>query len=145
MAYGTPKKDPQSSTGYYIPENLWNAVVEVDRIMGDTGRNETMTRTEEDMCRYHHGFGTWMRNNWGLWSGSQLVDDFNQLGITHPDDMTGIILVTYWRWMHDLVLDVDGQVKVYQEFWKLSQATDLHITVEKSDGVTIISGGPAEC
>jgi hypothetical protein len=144
MAYGVPKKDPQSPTGYYIPENIWDALVEVDRIMGETGQQETLLHQEDDMCRYHHGFGTWMRNNWGLWAGSRLADEFNQLGITHPDDMTGIILTTYWRLMHGLILDVEGQVQKYLEYWKQTMSSDLPITVEKSDGVTIISGGPTE-
>lgn len=45
---------------------------------------------------FHHGLGTWMRNNWGLWSGnSHLYDYYIEIGITHPDNMSGHILETY--------------------------------------------------
>lgn len=45
---------------------------------------------------YHHGLGTWMRNNWELWSGnSHLFDYYIERGINHPDDMSGDILDSY--------------------------------------------------
>lgn len=142
MSYGTPQKDPHSSTGYYIPENLTEAIVEVDRIMGTRGRHETLSRSESDMCMYHHTFGSWLRNNWGLWGDTRLVEYFNRLGITHADDMSGIILVSYWRTLHNVPLEINAQIKMYQDYWKLVMSSDLPITIEKSEGITIITGGP---
>jgi hypothetical protein len=120
MSYGQPKKDPNSTTGYYIPENLEDAIIEIDRMMGKTGHLETLNRPEEDMCMLHHGTGMWLRNNWGLWQGSRLANYFNSIGITHADDMSGIILDSYWRTLHDEPLDIEGQVKFYQDFWAKS-------------------------
>lgn len=143
MSYGAPRKDPYSSTGYYIPEDLDDALIEVDRIMGITGTLETLSRSESYMCIYHHGFGVWLRNNWGLWGETRLVEYFNRLGITHADDMSSIILVSYWRKLHNVPLDLSDQIKMYQEYWKVVMTSDLPITIEKSEGMTIITGGPA--
>lgn len=47
-------------------------------------------------AEFHHGLGTWLRNNWGLWSGnSHIFDYYIERGIRHPDDMSGNILMTY--------------------------------------------------
>jgi hypothetical protein len=114
-----PRKDVNSKSGYYIPRDLDDALVEVDRIFVGAGTREKVLRaTEDDMIDYHMGFGMWMRNNWGLWGGSRLAEFFNGIGIHHPDDMTGIILHSYWRKLHGKPIDLDGQVKHYKEYWQ---------------------------
>jgi uncharacterized protein DUF6794 len=63
---------------------------------------------EDDMIEFHHGLGTWMRNNWGLWSRGHLYSYFRQMGLEHPDDMSGVILTSFgdtstashWRLRH---------------------------------------------
>jgi hypothetical protein len=120
---GSPRKDATSKTGYYIPRDLDDALVELDRIMGTKGHEEVIRATEDGMIEYHHGLGTWLRNNWGLWGGSRLSEYFHQLGIRHPDDMSGIIFDSYWRKLHDRPIDLEGQVRYYQDYWK-SQKTN---------------------
>jgi hypothetical protein len=114
-----PRKDASGKTGYYIPRDLDDALVEVDRIFVSAGkRDAVMNGTEEDMIQYHFGLGMWMRNNWGLWGGSRLSEYFNGIGIHHPDDMSGIILDSYWRKLHGKPIDLEGQVKYYEEYWR---------------------------
>ena len=74
--------------------------------------------TEDDMTQYHMGLGMWMRNNWGLWGGSRLAAWFNAQGINHPDDMSGIILDSFWRYLNGKPIKLDEQVKYYQGYWK---------------------------
>lgn len=59
-----------------------------------------------------------MRNNWGLWSGSRLAKYFNEMGIFHPDDMSGIILTSFHRHLNGKDLQLDQQIKYYQEYWE---------------------------
>lgn len=114
-----PRKDASSKTGYYIPEDLDDVLVEVDRIFVSAGeRDAVMKAAEDDMVQYHHGLGMWMRNEWGLWAGSRLSEYFNRIGIHHPDDMSGIILNSYWRKLHGKPIDLERQVKYYQEYWR---------------------------
>lgn len=101
-----------------IPVNLGEALVELDHLIDDAGRHEVMAlSSSKDMSQYHHIFGMWLRNNWGLWSGSVLAEYFNSIGIQHPDDMSGIILTSYWRWKHNQPFDLDEQVDMYKQFW----------------------------
>jgi hypothetical protein len=67
------------------------------------------------------GLGTWLRNNWGLWGGSRLAKWFNNRGIQHPEDMSGILLTSLWRSLSGKPLLLDAQIKEYQKFWKQSE------------------------
>ncbi len=112
------KETASSSTAAYIPFDLNDALRELDQIMGEKGRSEVLNAKEDDMILYHFGVGQWMRNEWGLWRGSRLSRYFNQLGIRHADDMSGIILTSYWRKLHEKPIDLEGQVRYYRDYWK---------------------------
>ena len=59
----------------------------------------------------HHSVGLWIRNEWGLWKGSPLKDYFIQLGVTHPDDMSGIIIRCLHRHLNNKPLNLEEDVK----------------------------------
>jgi hypothetical protein len=111
-----PRNDASRTTGH-IPPDLDGALLELDQIMGRKGRAEVMRIKEKGMIEYHHGLGTWLRNNW-LRGESPLKEYFRQLGIHHRDDMSGIILDSYWRKLHNRPIDLEGQVRSYQNYWK---------------------------
>jgi hypothetical protein len=84
----------------YIPKDLGEAFLELDKELPEIDRKEMAAlKTRKDMLAYHHGLGTWLRNNWGLWSGSRLQKYFTDKGIGHPDDMSSIVLFYYWDWL----------------------------------------------
>jgi hypothetical protein len=64
------------------------------------------------------GLGLDMRNGWGLWNGSRLARYFNRLGIYAPDDMSAIILDTFWCRLHQQPISLDERVAFYQAYWK---------------------------
>jgi len=79
----------------------------------------------------HFGAGMFIRNSWFLWhqepntkypswpnTRPPLVKFFNDLGIFHADDMSAIILVSTYRKVHNLPIDLEGQIEHYKEFWK---------------------------
>jgi hypothetical protein len=116
-----PPAESVAAKETYVPKNLDDALRQLDLLLGDKGRAEVQRAKEADMVQYHMGLGMWMRNNWGLWAGSRLAQYFNQLGIRHPDDMTGIIFDSYWRKLHGRDIDLDAQVRFYQDYWKRSE------------------------
>lgn len=84
----------------YIPKDLGEAFLELDKELPEIDRKEMAAlKTRNDMITYHHGLGTWLRNNWGLWGGSRLQKYFTDKGIGHPDDMSSIVLFYYWDWL----------------------------------------------
>ncbi|MDD4954586.1 MAG: hypothetical protein PHP17_00905 [Candidatus Omnitrophica bacterium] len=114
----TPIKDSASPTGIYIPENIEDCFKELRKILSPVMLEEMKQGKESDMAKYHRSLGMWMRNNWGLWSGSRLKDYFNGLGIQHPDDMSGIILTSLWRNLNNKPIELKQQIQYYQNYWK---------------------------
>lgn len=85
----------------YIPKDLGECFTELDRLLKEVDRKEMQSLPKrEDMIKYHHGLGMWLRNNWGLWGGSRLQKYFTEKGINHPDEMSGIILEFYHDWLN---------------------------------------------
>ncbi len=111
-------RDDSSPTGVYIPVNLEDALKELDDMLPDEAEKDIKAMDKSSMVGYHHGFGTWLRNNWGLWQGSRLAKFFNNVGINHPDDMSSIILESYWQKLHGEKIDLDSQVGKYKEYWE---------------------------
>jgi hypothetical protein len=114
----TPTIDRESSTGLYIPKDLEDCFKELKIVLPPALIEEIRSGTEDDMARYHRDLGVWLRNNWGLWSGSRLKDYFNNQGIKHPDDMSGIILISFWRHLNNKPIQLREQISYYQRYWK---------------------------
>ena len=88
--------------GVYIPRDLGECFVELDRLLSEVDKNEMRTLPKRgDMIQYHLSLGMWMRNNWGLWGGSRLYKYFNDKALTDPEDMSSIVLFYYYDWLTD--------------------------------------------
>jgi len=111
----TPHSD--ASDGFLIPSSLSEALREFDHMLPEDVKASMRCGSEGDMSHYHFALGLWVRNNWGLWAGGPLAEHFRGLGINHPDDMSGIILTSYWRQLQKRPLELDAQVRYYQNYW----------------------------
>ena len=96
--------------GVYIPKNLEDCFRELDLMMTEKNKEDFRTRSP---IAYHMGLGRNLRNNWGLWSASRLREYFLDLGVTHPDNMSGIILDSYHRYLNGKDIDLDKQLSRY--------------------------------
>jgi len=114
----SPTKDPEAPNGVYIPKDLKDSFVELNKMLSLKLIEEMKNGPEDEMIHYHRTLGMWMRNNWRLWKGSRLSSYFNKLGIKHPDDMSGIILMSYWRHLNGRPLELKKQVKYYKDYWE---------------------------
>lgn len=103
----------------YIPVDLKDALRVLREEMPDADLATIMAWTENEVVGCcHHGLGRRLRNAWKLYIGSRLAKWFAvQHGIVHADDMSGIILTSLWRVMHDKPVEVEQQVRKYKEFW----------------------------
>ena len=115
-----PTPDPTSKYKIYVPTNLEDAFGELKKMLHPELLKEMKEGSEQNMIQYHMGLGMWMRNNWGLWGGSRLAKYFNGIGIFHPDDMSGVILDSFWRHLNSQAIKLDEQVAYYQRFWKVN-------------------------
>lgn len=112
--------DPAEET--YIPTDLEDCFSTLDSLLSPEDIQTMKAGTEDDMIQYHFGLGMWMRNNCGLWGGSRLAKWFNGIGINHPDDMSGIILDSNWRYLNSRPIELDDQVSYYQKYWEQLEA-----------------------
>ena len=103
------------------PVKLSECFKQLDEILSEAPDGDWFKEAEEDdaVNQSHHGLGTWIRNNWGLWEeNGQLHEYFTKLGLHHPDDMSSVILKSYHRHLNHKELVLDEQIKYYIEYWK---------------------------
>ena len=90
----------------HIPKDLNDCFIELSKILELKDLKELKNGTEEEMAGQHHFLGRYLRNTWELW------------GIKHADDMSGIILDSFWRYLNSKPIKIDEQVKFYQDYWE---------------------------
>lgn len=75
---------------------------------------------EENLAgEFHFGVGARIRHKFKLWEeGTTTVKYFNSIGIKHPDDMSGIIILCLHRYLNGKPLKIRERVKYYKEYWK---------------------------
>jgi len=100
----------------YIPTDLDDALDELDRTTSDA--DKAFVRMAKSSDVFHHGPGTGLRNNWGLWHNSRLAKWFESRGIFHADDMSGLILTAWFCRLRGEVFDFEKEKRVYLDHWK---------------------------
>ena len=112
------RKTIDTLRGVYIPKDLDDCFKQLGVILEEETINEIKRIDEEELgANFHFGLGRWMRNNWQLWKGSRLSYYFNNIGVYHPDDMSGIILTSYQRHLKGEDIKLEEQIKHYQDYW----------------------------
>jgi len=102
----------------YIPKDLEDSIDTLIEMLLDEDYLAFKNGTEKEMSKQHHFLGRRLRNDWGLWRKSRLAKWFNEKGIHHADDMSGIILTSFWREINSELIKLDEQIKHYQDFWE---------------------------
>lgn len=91
-----------SINGVYIPKDIEDCFISLDVLLSEEDRGLIKKLKDRDeTIMLHHGLGTWLRNNWGLWSGSRLQKYFKKRKIKHPDAMSSLILEFYYDWLNE--------------------------------------------
>lgn len=113
-----PNMDSTTATGYYIPEDIEDCFDELNQMLPEELIDEIKEKTEQDLIEYHFSLGILLRTIWNLWGESRLTEYFNNLEIFHPDDMSMIIITSYYRYLHDQPIKLDEQIEYYLKFWE---------------------------
>jgi hypothetical protein len=144
-------KQPNCESGYpddYVPNDLNSAIEYLNCVWDEDSKAELINKDEDEvMAELHFGTGLSIRNGWGLWAGeNELVKYFNSLGIHNPDDMSGIILTSFYRQLNDMEIRLDEQVAHYVEYWKqmeirqelmLNELDSIYNTFEIGDRLNV--------
>ncbi|MFN0037851.1 MAG: DUF6794 domain-containing protein [Saprospiraceae bacterium] len=124
--------------GVYIPKNLEEAMLELDKRVSAEARLKFKSLPEDSVCAVmHHRLGQWMIINWGFYGGSRLSHYLRSAGVTFPDDMADFIILAYHRRQHGKPIGIkelatefrERRKKEYQEEMKKGKV--IHEEVRK--------------
>lgn len=121
--HADPSERMQPNVLEPVPTTLQECFAALERELSAEDLQEFRDTPEPELARFHLGLGMGLRNRWGLWGGSPLARHLGGLGLQHPDDMSGLILTSFWRHLHGVPLDVEGQVAAYQLYWEEAAKT----------------------
>lgn len=100
------------------PVDLEEALYALDKIIDHNTKRIVQELSEEKVsAMMHHSLGRHIRNKWGLWDNSKLSKWFKRQGIFHPDDMSGIIITSYWRQQQNQPIKLQEQIDEYKRYW----------------------------
>ncbi len=115
----------------YIPKDLDDCFVELKKILSHEEVEELKNKPKDGTIIYHHGLGRRLRNRWGLWAGSHLSKWFKTIGVRHPDDMSGIIITSFWKHLNSKSIELEEQIEYYQGYWSKISEPDFKMEKEK--------------
>ncbi len=131
---GGMKNDQQEQQK--IPTTLSEAHAELERILSpeELAKIDAMP-SEDGMIQYHMGLGAGIRSSWGLWRGSPLAKHMQELGFTHPDDMSSVIFATFWCKRHGQDLRLEERAAAHKKSMEAAQKAqqEEEIRVRKSN------------
>jgi hypothetical protein len=82
------------------PRSVDEAVLELLTVLDGPSMTTLLGTERDDLIMYHFGWGTGIRNEYGLWAGNQaLMDD---CGVAHPDDCSMVIIEATWARAQEL-------------------------------------------
>lgn len=72
---------------------------EMEKIFNEGEIELIKNSTEKELSSYHFGIGMRIRNEY-LWNETEIYHLFIEKGITHPDDMSRIILQEFYKYLN---------------------------------------------
>jgi hypothetical protein len=124
--------------GVYIPIDIFDAFKELDKKLEPDVKSKMIALKEEEVEQKVSGLGLWMCQNWGFYDGSRFSEYLKQTGVTYPEDMARLTVVSYYRYCHKKDIGLrelaqkykDIRRKKYEE--RLKKATVLQDNVKKT-------------
>ena len=77
------------------PKTVDEAVTNILAEMKDADRARIRDTKKEDLILFHHGWGTGIRNEFGLWRGNTNL--MAACHADHPDDASMVIIEAVWQ------------------------------------------------
>jgi hypothetical protein len=101
-----------------IPENLDECLKTLEANLSESDICQIKNMTIEEIWSLHSSLGMSIRNEWGLWTDNNLVKWFNEKGIFHADDMSGIVIESFWKKINNHPIELEKQIEEYKKHWK---------------------------
>ena len=87
----------------------------LDKNLKTEDKDYIKTLTEDEFfMESHFTIGMGIRNEWIRSGNPELVTFFLEKGVKHPDDMSAMILTSYYRHLLGKEIDFEGQIAEYK-------------------------------
>ncbi len=108
--------------GQYIPINLHDAFDQLDQLSTEAGRAKLIEGEEEIVAeRLTRGLGKWIIVNWNFYEGSRYSHYLKEMGVSFPDDMAQFTIVSYYRHLKGIPLQLKERAEIIYEKRKKEQ------------------------
>ena len=98
------------------PKNLTECIQMLDHILKKEDKEKAKTLTESEfLIETYFGTGIGIRNEWIRSGSPELVKFFLDEGVKHPDDMSAMILTSYYRHLLGKEIDFEGQISAHKK------------------------------
>ena len=98
------------------PKNLTEYIQMLDHILKKEDKEKAKTLTESEfLIETYFGTGMGIRNEWIRSGNPELVKFFSDEGVKHLDDMSAIILTSYYRHLLEKEIDFEGQISAHKK------------------------------
>ena len=98
------------------PKNLTECIQMLDKNLKKEDKECIKTLTEEEFfMESHFTLGMGIRNEWIRSGNPELVKFFSDEGVKHPDDMSAMILTSYYRHLLGKEIDFEGQISAHKK------------------------------
>ena len=78
------------------PTTVQAAVEDIVSALPEEDKAALRKTEKEDLIRFHHGWGTGIRNDYGLWRGNRQLIESACGEPCHPDDASMVIIEAVW-------------------------------------------------
>ena len=90
------KEESEKGSEIPIPKTVDEAVKTLAKIVSKEDRGYLL---ENGAISMHDSMGRWIRNEWGLWTDSELKNELKKKGFEHPDDMSNHIIEEFIKYL----------------------------------------------
>ena len=98
------------------PKNLTECIQMLDHILKKEDKEKAKTLTESEfLIETYFGTGMGIRNEWIRSGNPELMKFFLDEGVKHPDDMSAMILTSYYRHLLGKEIDLEGQISAHKK------------------------------
>ena len=79
------------------PTSVTETVRDIVQRMAEKDKEIVRTTKKEDLIKFHHGWGTGIRNHYGLWRGNDKLTLSACGKPCHPDEASMVIIEAVWQ------------------------------------------------
>lgn len=101
------------------PKNLEECNTYFDKDLKSKDISYIKNLAVDELSELHFTLGLNIRNTWIRGNRNpELVNYFHNIGIFNPDDISGIIIKSYWSYLNKKEFDLKGEIKTYKDYWE---------------------------